>query len=73
MRRIIRLAGGARKSLISLRSQSCRESVQAVRKRDWSSVSGRAGPVTHKVIHRLGGLNQIAHQIIDLQPEREAV
>jgi hypothetical protein len=61
------LFGSARKSLISLRSSPCRESVQAVANRDTASVSTRRGAVLHKVTHSDGGEFQKPHQIMDLE------
>jgi hypothetical protein len=67
LHRINAFFGTARKSLISLKSSSCRESVQAVANRDAASVSTRRGVVLHKVTHSDSGEFQKPHQIMDLQ------
>jgi hypothetical protein len=71
LRRIIQKTGNARKLLIFLVSRRCRESGQAGAKRDRTSLSGRAGAVTHKVFHRLGGELQKGRQIMNLRLEPE--
>jgi hypothetical protein len=55
LHRINDIFGSPRKSLISLMSRACRESVQAVGNQDPASVSGRLGVVLHKVTHSSGG------------------
>jgi hypothetical protein len=59
------------KLLISLRLTDCRESGQAVRKRDRTSISGDAGGFAHKVVHRHGGEDQKQPKIKNLEVESE--
>jgi hypothetical protein len=72
LHRIKALFDSVRKSLISLMSGACRESVQAVGNRVAASVSGRRGPVLHKVTHSSGGEFQKNRQIMDLRGFLEA-
>jgi hypothetical protein len=72
LHRIKALFDSVRKSLISLMSRACRESVQAVGNRVAASVSGRRGAVLHKVTHSSGGEFQNNWQIMDLRGLVEA-
>ena len=60
------------KLLIFLGRADCRETVQAVRKRDRASVWDGAAGFAHKVFHRHGGENQKPLQIKNLPVEPEA-
>jgi hypothetical protein len=71
LRRIIHKTGNARKLLIFLETRRCRESGQDGAKRDRTSLSRRAGAVTHKVFHRLGGELQKGRQIMNLRLKHE--
>jgi hypothetical protein len=72
LHRINAFFDSVRKSLISLMSIACRESVQAVGNRDAASVSSRRRPVLHKVTHSSGGEFQKNRQIMDLHRLVEA-